>query len=387
MKMVFGGDPVETIVDDHLQKYACGFLNSANGTILFGVQEVEKLFHIVGLVISQEKRNELVRKVVHKLNDFYPPVRLNRYRLKFHNVIVPFKNIVKCRKSGEVDRNGENVLTLKGSADVLAHKKWPQFAKANLPDDCLSRIIPLEVNCFCIVVEDPSKIPDDFEESLEKWLKNNSQISKGTLTSNKTKRLLADLCIVELKVLRSQYPIHMIKPIETHVFQKNGELVDMNFEDVMSRFCTFDSPSQFDVEKFLEHTNNFDQSGKCHILIASPFMLPEHETYISGLAIPQWTLVIDFDQQPNEVGHLFHHFDDLHHIIQLTRKRIFKTPKHRNLGLNPKHVTCWFAALGDKEDTKSLLAEGKLYLLAFYEVIVFVVCDYLLIPEFTVFQR
>ena len=361
MKMVFGGDPVKRIVDDHLQKYACGFLNSASGTILFGVQEVEKLFHIVGIVISQEKRNELVRRVVHKLNDFLPPVRTNLYRLIFHNVIVPFKNIVKCKKSGEIDRNGKNILTLQGSADVVAHTKWPQFAKANLPDDCLSRIIPLEANCFCIVVKDPSKIPDDFEESLEMWRQNNSdQISKGTLAFNKTKRFLNDLCIVELKVSRSRYPIHMLKPIETHVFQRNGELVEMNFEDIMSRLSSFALPeSHFDVDKFLEQTHNFDQSGKCHILIASPFMLPEHETYIRGLAIPQWTLVIDFDQQPNEVGHLFHHFDDHHDIIQLERKRIFKTPKHRNLGLNPKHVTCWFAVLGDKEDTDSLLTDGR----------------------------
>jgi predicted transcriptional regulator with HTH domain len=360
MKMIFGGYPVETIVDDHLRKYSCGFLNSGNGTILFGVQEVEKLFHIVGIVISQEKRSELVRKVVHKLNDFYPPVRKNLYRLKFHNVVVPPKDIVRCKKSGEVDRNGESVLILEGSAEVIARKKWPEFAKENLPEDCLSRIIPLEADRFCIVVDDPSKIPDNFERSLEEWLKKNSQVTTGQLTLKKTKKILNDLCIVELIVHRSGYPIHMIKPVETHVFQKNGELVEMKFEDIMNRICSFDSASLFDVDKFLEHTNSFDLSGQSYILIASPLLLPEHERYIAGLVIPQWTLVIDFDKQPNEIGHLFRQFDVLHDIHQIERKRVFKTQKNRNLGLNPKHVTCWFAALGDDEYKKSLLTTGKI---------------------------
>ncbi len=350
MKMIFGGDPVGTIVDVHLEKYTCGFLNSADGTILFGVQEVEKQFHMVGIVISQEKRNELVRKVVYKLNDFYPPVSTNRYRLIFHNVVVPNKAIVKDKQSA--------VIILKGDPNKIGNEKWPQFVKANLPD-CLCRLIPLQANCFCIVVEDPLKIPEDFESSLEKWLTNNRQITKDKMPFKKTKTFLNQLCVVELKVSRSRYPIHMIKPIETHVFQKNGKLVNLEFEDLMCRFGSFDSPSQFDVDKFLEHANNFDLPGMSYILIASPFLLPEHERYIGGLVIPQWTLVIDFDQQPNQIGHLFHQFDDLHDIHQLERKRILKTPKDGNLGLDLHHVTCWLTALGHEEDKKSLCKEGK----------------------------
>ena len=369
MKMVFGGDPVGTIVDDHLQKYTCGFLNSAPGTILFGVQEVEKLFHIVGLVISQAERNELVRKVVEKLNDFYPPVSTNRYRLIFHKVVVPSEAIVKYKQS-------KSVIILEGHPNTIGNKKWPNFVKENLPD-CLCRVISLKANCFCIVVEDPSKIPDDFESKLEQWrINNNDHVRKGNVTKKEIKTLLNQLCIVELKVPRSRYPIHMIKPIETHVFQKNGKLVKVGFEDLMSRFDSFDSPSQFDVNKFLEHTNNFDLSGKSYILIASPFILPEAKRYISGLVIPQWTLVIDLDQQPNEIGHLFYQFDKLHDIHQQQRKRILKTPKDRNLGLDPNHVTCWLAARGHEEHKKSLFKDGKFYFWHYLTIIRRRRCDY-----------
>ena len=365
MKMIFGGDPVKKIMDEYIGRYTCGFFNShSQGTILFGIQEVEKLFHIVGMVIPLEERKELVRKVAYKLSTFYPPVSTSRYRLIFHNVFVHPNDIIKDQQFGSADKStGKNAIILKCSStpDKIGYDKWPNFVKGNLPG-CLSRVIPLKKNYFCIVVDDPKTIPDDFGSRLDKWVDKNPQVSKDTLPLQKLTLLLKQLCIVELKLNRTPYPIHMVKPVETRVFRKNGDLNTVNYEDIMSLTRKYDSnnsPSQFQVDQFLEHTSNFDLSGRRNVLIASPVMLEEHERYIAGIVIPQWTLVIDLDQQPNQIGHLFYHFDELHNIHQPERKRVLKTPKERNLGLDPDHVTCWLAALGHDRFTKSLSEKSK----------------------------
>ncbi|XP_028411599.1 uncharacterized protein LOC114534359 [Dendronephthya gigantea] len=366
-KMIPGCDPVKTIVDKHLRKYACGFLNASGGTILFGVQEEKesKVGHVVGMVISLQKKKELVQKAVTVLSEFYPPVLKSQFRLIFHKVIVP-PQFVSVVKNEQPNKDGtDSFLLLQGPPDKV-FEKWPKFVKDKF-QDCLSRVIPLKPkpNCedqnFCIVVENRRKSTFDsiFENNLNGFLKENEKITRNSITEDELNHYLNQLCIIELKIFPSQYPIHLTRSVETHVFDKQGNLVELSIESLMNRFkFGNDSKTTFEVDKFLEDVEDFKQAGNSYILITSPFLLPTSERDLHGLVLPQWTLVVDFDQHLKKEGHLYSRFKELYDVLHIQRRSFIKTPRDTKLDLDPEHAICWLAVRGYDEVEKTLSQEG-----------------------------
>ena len=349
-KMIFGDDPLKTIQKKYLTQYSCGFLNSVGGSILFGVQEDEKskIGHIVGIVMSMEERETLVKTAVKTLNNFFPPVNTSQYSLVFHDVAVPSEYIANYN-----DSNSTCVL-MRGPADEVA-SEWPKFAEDNFAD-CLCRVVRVQPKLFCIVLKKMKDVSYDVGEIVKQFIKDNEKkISLESMSKDDLERLLKELCIIEFTVKRSQYPIHMVRPIDTHVLDREGNLVRFNYEIMMHRFeLGFDAAIQFDIKKFLSHVDNFRHSGNSYILIASPFTFSTAENDVYGLVIPKWALAIDFDQYPKHEGHLcqlFNEFNDLH---QMERNHCIRTPQDSKLDLNPDRGVCWLAARGYDEIEKSL---------------------------------
>ena len=344
-KMVFGDNPVKTIQDKYLTHYSCGFLNSIGGSIIFGVQEDErsKIGHIVGIVMANEERETLVKTVAKTLTNFYPQVNTSQYSVMFHDVTVPRDLIAK-------DNDGMCIL-IRGPANEVGNK-WAKFAKENFPG-CLCRVIRVDTQLFCIVAE---KLNEVKEEIVKQFIiQNKEKISLESMHENSLERLLKKLCIIEFAVKRSQYPIHMVQPIDTHIFDKDGNLLAFDYKIMMQRFeLGFDSPIQFDVAKFMNHVDNFKHFGNSYMLITSPFTFSPIENDVYGLVIPKWALAIDFDQYPKHKGHLcqlFNEFNERHHM---ERNHWIRTPQDSKLNLNPDRGICWLAARGYDEIEKSL---------------------------------
>ena len=357
-KMIFGDDPVHTIQEKYLTHYSCGFLNSVGGSILFGVQEDEKskVGHIVGIVMSDKEREALSKIVVKTLSTFFPPVRTSQYSIVFYDVTVPNEYIAKSSDSSLT------CVLIRGPADEVGNK-WPKFAKENFPD-CLCRVIRIKPQLFCVVVKRLNDVSYDMVKIVDQFTKENKKkkIALEFLPENDLELLLKDLCIIEFTVKRSQYPIHMVRPIDTHVLDREGKLValseDVKYELLMQRFeLGFDTATQFDVKKFLNNVDNFKHAGNSYILIASPFKFLTNENDVYGLVIPRWALVIDFDQHPKHEGHLCERFNDYNDLHQMERRHAIKTPQNSKLDLNPDSGITWLAARGYDEIEKSLSKE------------------------------
>ncbi|XP_028407624.1 uncharacterized protein LOC114530234 isoform X3 [Dendronephthya gigantea] len=375
LKMIFGENPAKIIRDRYLANYVCGFLNADGGSILFGVQEDEdsKEGYIVGVVLSKEERKELVQTTAQILANFYPPVGRSQYRIEFHPVNVPLELIVKnVEKSGLGDQTSSKLYSVIAGPSEEIGKKWPNFTKKASPG-IHSALIPIRSQRFCIVSAKkgrpiPENLAKQFVEEYSKSVKKNSKSVKKnsksvkessefrlqTINEEELKNILNTICVVEVKVNRSPYPIHMIKPIDTYMFKKENDrqLCKVNLDDLMGRF-KFDS-DEFNLQTFLEHVKNFDSAGNSYILVTSPFELPEDERDLYGLVIPKWTLTIDFDQQPKESGHLFDLFQKLNDRYHTERDRFLKSPEDSKLDLNPDHAICWLAVRGYREDKKTL---------------------------------
>ena len=354
-KMIFAGKPVEIILNRYLDQYACGFLNSSGGTVLFGVQENEqsKVGRVVGIVISPKEREDMVRKSITALSKFYPPVSSSQVRITFYDVIVPIGQIVKYPLDISADNSGKCVL-LRGPANEIG-KKWPKFIEKELPDN-RCRVITIESDCFSIVVEKPNADCEQFVEIVKRFTEINSKVKLHSMQQSELKRILKNVCVVELMVHRSRFPIHVIKPIETSVIDERGERSVLSLDKLMYRFGSRSVP--FEAEKFLGHVENFEPAGNSYILIASPFYLPKTERDLYGLVIPHWALTIDFDQHLKQEGHLYQIFEDLNDLHQAERDRFVCTHEDQKLDLNPDNGVCWLAARGYKEIDSSLSKEG-----------------------------
>ncbi len=355
LKMIFGDNPIKTIQEKYLAPHACGFLNSDGGSIFFGIEEDEqsKLGHIVGIVLSTEERKELLEKTVETLKNFHPPVSRSQFHIKFHPVSVPSKFIV-TDKGG-----GDKYAMITGPGDEIG-KKWPKVIQKKLPANS-SAVIPIGSQQFCVVATKQTFDGGNLTELVEQFVKQNSKFKLQKISETKLNTILKNICVIELKINRSPYPIHMIKTIDTYVFSKNKEkqlcTSKLSLKDLMYRF-ELDSTSEFNVDEFLEHVKNFDNAGNSYILVTSPFYFPENERDLYGLVIPKWTLAIDLDQQPKQPGHLYQLFQELNDRYQTERDRFLKTPQDSKLDLNPDHAVCWLAARGYQEDEKSLSEES-----------------------------
>ena len=357
-KMIFGDKPVEKIEKDYLRKYTCAFLNSLGGTIFFGVQEdvQSKVGHVVGVVIHPEERKDLVKKLITVIDAFYPPVSTSQVKITFYNVNVSPELLVKYPNTS-ADKRGQCVL-LQGDADEIGNK-WAKFVKdKKLLKDMLCRVIKVKPECFAIVVEKWNVTLEQFMKIIKEFEKQNPRVKLDGMMEKDLKPILKNVCVVELLINRSHYPIHMTKPIETSVIDEYGELISpLSLDKLMCRF-ELDSSSLFDVEKFLSHVENFEPAGNSYLLITSPFNLPKDERDLFGLVIPEWTLTIDFDQELQQEGHLYQIFEDLNDLHKTDRNRFVRTVLDRKLDLNPDNGVCWLAARGYNEIAASLSGES-----------------------------
>ena len=355
-KMIFGDNPIKTIQEKYLAPYACGFLNSEGGSIFFGIEEDEqtKKGHIVGIVVPMEERKKLVETTVKTLRGFYPPVGRNQFEVKFHSVRVPCEFIVKDQEGGKM------YAMISGPSDEIG-KKWPKVIKKIKESGNSSAVIPIRSQCFCVVATKQTFDGENITELLEQFVKQNSKFKLLKISEVELNTILKNICVIQLTIRQSPYPIHMVKAIDTYVFSKDKEkqlcLSKLSLDDLQHRF-EFDFPGEFDDDKFLEHVKNFENAGNSYILVTSPFYFRENERDLYGLVIPKWTLTIDFDQHPKQTGHLYQLFQILNDRYQTERDRFLKTPKDPKLDLNPAHAVCWLAARGYQEDEKSLSGES-----------------------------
>ena len=355
-KMVFSQNPVKKIVEEYVAEYCCGFLNSCSGTIYFGVQEDNdtKEGIVVGMVIPGEQRKELLKKSIKVLEEFFPPVNFSEISITFNKVTVPPNTVLKYHHD---DHNNGKVVLLQGSGDEIGSIKWPKFIKSKMPN-IVARVIRINSESFCIVVENLMSSPENFIDVVKDFQKNLKQSSLKSIDESEFTAILADLCVVEISVEKSPYPVHLTKPLDTHIFTSNCQLKSLSPEELVHRF---EMEHDFDIDTFLKDVNNFDPAGNSYIMISSPFDLPAVEQDLYGLVIPKWTLAIDFDQDPKQEGHFFHLFEKLHDRYHKERDRCLVTPQSDSLDLNADHGVCWLAARGHRgiADSLSQESDGK----------------------------
>ncbi|XP_028397256.1 uncharacterized protein LOC114521065 isoform X2 [Dendronephthya gigantea] len=355
-KMVFSQDPVKKIAEEYISKYCCGFLNSHSGTIYFGVQEDEdtKEGLVVGIVLPDEQRNELMKRSIEVLQGFYPPVDFSQIFFRFTPVFIPFTSVLKYQDG---DNDGKVVL-LQGPGDEIG-QKLPRFikSKAEKNSNIRTRVIRINSESFCVVGENFSA-SENLINNVKDFQKNLKKSSLKSIEESDFQEILKDLCVVELHVAKSTYPVHLTKPLDTQIFDSNGNLISLSHDELIRRF---EMKPDFNIDKFLKDVNNFDPAGNSYIMISSPFNLPPLEQDVFGLVIPNWTLAIDFDQDPKEDGHLFHLFEKLHDGYHKERDRCLVTPQSDKLDLNADHGVCWLAARGHRgiADSLSKESEGK----------------------------
>ena len=354
LKMIFGKDPFTKIKEKYLAPYACGFLNSEGGRIFFGVEEDKKtkIGYVVGIVLPTEERKKLVETTVETLRKFYPSVSRSQFQIKFHRVRVPPDWIVK-------DEEEEMLVVIKGPSYGIM-EKWQTIVQNKLPRNACT-IFPIRSERYCVVAKKQTVDGGNLKGLLKKFVGDNNKFELQSISKKDLDTFIKNMCVIQLDVTRSLYPIHMIKEIDTFVFSDDGEkqprLSNLSLHDLMHRF-KLDSSSEFNVDEFLDDVNNFDNAGNSYILVTSPFDFPENERDLYGLVIPKWTLTIDFDQYPKQPGHLYELFQILNDRYQPERDQFLKIPKDSKLDLNPDHGVCWLAARGYHENEKSLSEES-----------------------------
>ena len=355
-KMIFGNNPVKKIVEEYVAGYCCGFLNCNPGIVYFGVQKDEEsgVGHVIGMVIPPGERKELAKKSFAVLSDFYPPVNSSLVSMLFSTVSVPPDWVFKYPKT-YVEKSGKCVL-LNCSPEIVS-RKWQKFIKVNMPE-LFCRVIRVKEDTFCIVAKDLKSNVEQFMKIVDTFQQTNaSKVCLVEMDDSELEQILKDLCLVEIEVDRSPYPIHMTKPLKTYYLNDQGQFLDLKSEQLVSRFKV-ETRYDFDVQKFLNDVDHFDPSGNSYIMVTSPFNLPASQRDLSGLVIPKWTLSIDFDQDPKEEGHFFQTFQELHDRYQKERDRSLVTPDD-NLDLNADHGICWLAARGHRGIATSLSEETQ----------------------------
>lgn len=352
-KMVFNKNPVKNIVDRYVAKYCCSFLNSCSGTIYFGVDEdaVTKEGVVVGIVIPDVKREELLRKSLKILQKFYPPVDFGAISITFGNVTVQSSCVLRYHD----DCNKRKVILLKYSGDQMGGKKKKENSCFKSTETgVVTRAIRINSDSFCLVVENLKSVPENAIDIVKDFQTKLKQSTLASIDETELFTILEDLCVVKISVEKSHYPLHLTKSLHTHIFTSSGVLTNLSPEELVRRF---EVKHDFEIDKFLKDVNNFDPAGNSYLMISSPFKLPGLEQDIYGLVIPKWTLVIDFDQDPKEEGHFFHLFEKLHDRYHKERDRCLVTPQSDSLDLNADHGVCWLAARGHRDIADSLSQE------------------------------
>ena len=99
---------------------------------------------------------------------------------------------------------------------------------------------------------------------VEEFQRNFKQSSLKSVEETELSKVLAHLCVVKIAVEQSEYPIHLTKPMDTHIFTSNGDLACLAREELVRRF---EMKHDFDIDMFLKDVNNFDAAGNSYIMI------------------------------------------------------------------------------------------------------------------------
>ena len=82
-KEIKGNNPTNRITKDS-DEYAVAFLNREGGRIFWGIRNKDRI--TTGVILDDQQRDEVRRKVSEKLGSIDPPISVEDWHLKFHNV-------------------------------------------------------------------------------------------------------------------------------------------------------------------------------------------------------------------------------------------------------------------------------------------------------------
>lgn len=355
------GDPKDIILKDYVDRYTAAFLSTEGGDIYFGVEEDHStnFGHVLGVLLSSEERKELLRESAKIVCKFWPSVHSSQYFIRFVDLECQgglTKHVLKYPKTSQKGQ-GQHILLFTGeqkAAKVQSLAK--QIASKLKPGSGKLSLLRVKASRYCLINEHPEMInTEQLLADLEKDHNFTSKIKLEEIEETELSKVLRDLCVVHLNVKKSPYPIHLCHPPLSLCFDSSGGLQPMQPSELLARFKT--SKSDFDIEKFLRSVDNFDRGFNSFILMASPFtFLNEQDIY--GLVIPEWLLVLDFDQHPHDNGHLFDVFQKQHDLHQAERNLFLKTPLDRKLDINPDNGTSWCAVRGYQELAHTLSEES-----------------------------
>ena len=394
-------DPKKTILTEHLKKYSASFLNSEGGHILFGIAEVQaKVGFAVGISLSEADRKELLHKSSKIICNFWPPVDSSQFSMRFNKVNYDLKkNVLQYSKikdesskindespkindesskindespkikdeSSKINDespkikdesskiNDESPKINDESEDFAAvfmeNKTAQQFVKIVRSEIGQSALLRLSDKRFAILVEDSSKLD---KNNLLKLKGKISQLKKAEIETVKFEEVeasLKDLYIVDLRLRKSPNRIHLTSPFLTFCLDHRGNFKKMEPDEIIERFAKRDY--QCDLHKLFDVVNGFEKQKTSYVLICSPFSLPTQERNLYGLVFPEWALVLDFDQNPNQEGHLFNIFKPLHDRYHVKRNLFLKTLDQEG-DPDPRDGVCWCAVRGYEEINKTL---------------------------------
>ena len=218
-------------------------------------------------------------------------------------------------------------------------------------------VLRLKNNRFGLLVKDSSKINvENFLSEMENESNKAKYFQIEDASFEEVETAASDLCVIHLHVRASPYPIHLTSPFLTFCLDQQGTVTEMKPVQVIERFTKRDY--QYDPEKFFRVVNGFEKENTSYVLICSPFCLARPERDLYGIVVPEWAVVLDFDQAPNQEGHLLNIFKPLHDLHQVERNIFVKTPLDRRLDLNPSNGVCWCAVRGYEDIDKTLSKDG-----------------------------
>lgn len=352
-KVIFG-DPKKVILNDYVKKYASSFLNSDGGDILFGIEEdrTTKFGFAVGVSMSVNDRMELVHESSKLICNLWPPVDSSQFFMKFIEVKCDVaKNVLKYPKTYVGKEEKFVAVTLQNTANI---SKLVNFARANSGHVAVHR---LKDNRFGLFVKDSSKLNvENFLAEMENESNKSKYFKMDTASFEEVEVTVKDLCVVHLHVSASPYPIHVTSPFLTFCLDQHGRVKEMTPTQLMERFGK--RAYQYEPDKLFQVVNRFEKENTSYVLVSSPFCLPRQDRDLYGLVVPEWALVLDFDQAPNQEGHLLNTFKPLHDRHQVERNFFVKTPLDRRLDINPRNGVCWCAVRGYENIDKTLSSDG-----------------------------
>ena len=353
------GDPKKIILKEYVKKYSASFLNSDGGDILFGIEEDQttKVGFVVGISLSVDDRKELLHESSELICNFWPSVDSGQFFMKVFEVNCDLnKNVLQYPKTNP-ERAGNFVAVVLRTKDndqklvdqsKVNVKRLANFVRSKIAGSALLR---LSNERFGILVRELSESKTKLS-TIEEESSKSKYFRIEMAKFEEVEASVRDLCVVHLHVRASPYPIHLTSPFLTFCLDHDGMVKEMEPNQLIERFAKRDY--QYDPDKLFNDVNRFEKENTSYVLICSPFSLPRKERDLYGIVVPEWALVLDFDQNPNQEGHLFNIFKSLHDRHQVERNLFVKTPLDGNLDLNPRNGVCWCAVRGYEDIDKTL---------------------------------